>query len=282
MNKAAPPAKTKQKKTAQEILHLADHLFAQAVHAHSFRCVLKQYAKNLEQYSEEMECSSSFYAIMYHSLATSLTLLLCRIYDENPHSLTINNLLNAMGDIEADYLHETMLETYNSLGQKLQHSLKPIEECLFEKEVEENKQIHAAIGLQYRNTTVDLTLSEYIQMYRKRYRQLKKYNAVNNLTVQRNKIIAHNDAGTNFDSRPILDQYPVSNEDVEMLLEFALDCTQFVRQILTGIYTIIDYIDGRDWRASLELIRIGMKYKDTYIKDEVDAFMRGIDNTNCP
>lgn len=261
---------------------MADHLFAQAVHANSFRCVLKQYAENLEQYSEEMECSSSFYAIMYRSLATSLTLLLCRIYDGNPNSLTINNLLNVMRDIGEDYLHETMLETYNTHGQKLQHSLKPVEECLFEKEVEESKQIHAAIGLQYKNTTVDLTLSEYIQMYRKRYRQLKKSNAVKNLIVQRNRIVAHNDAGTNFDSRSILDQYPVSNEDVEMLLEFALDCTQFVRQILTGVYTIIDYIDGRDWRASLELVRIGMKYKDAYIKDEVEAFMRSIDNTNCP
>ena len=31
---------------------------------------------------------------------------------------------------------------------------------------------------------------------------------------------------------------PITDKDIEILIDFALDCTQFVRGMLTGIHTV--------------------------------------------
>lgn len=256
-----------RKMKVDELKHLADNLFWQAVHANSYRHVLKQYKENRILYGDEMDCSPAFYSIVYRSLSTSLVLLLSRIYDRDSKSLTITSLLNGMNEMTEDDLNPKIRETYDLYGGKLHHQLKPIEEYFFEKEVQEKKQIVEIFGYEYKGTTVYLPLQEYVKLYQKRFRELKKTKVIDNLIEQRNKIVAHNDSSTNFDSKSVFESFPVSNDDVELLLDFAIDCTQFVMEILTGTHTMPEYVNIDDWEGSLHLIRIGMKYKETYVKE---------------
>lgn len=258
----------------EELCHLADNLFSQAVDANSYRCVLKQYGKNVKSYKEEMECSMAFYNIIYRALANSLVLLLSRIYDQNGNSLTIHNLLNGMKEMTVDDLAPQVREDLDFCDGKFQHQLKPIEEGLYEKEVQEQQRICEMFGYKYTHTLISISLAEYVSLYQTRFRKLKKNPAIRNLIEQRNRIIAHNDAVTNFDFKKITEDFPISNDDVEFLLDFAIDCTQFVRTMLTGVHTIPEYVNIDDWENSLELIRIGMKYKVAHLEDLVNEYFK--------
>ena len=98
----------------------------------------------------------------------------------------------------------------------------------------------------------------------------KKLHSINpsikNLINQRNKIYAHNDRNTNFEFEAIHKASPIKKEDAEALIETALDISCFCTEILTGVSKARDYININDWAASLEMIKIGAQYQDTYLE----------------
>ena len=273
-NDTLPNETPTRRMSKDELQHLADNLFSQAVEANSYRCVLKQYGKNVKAYKEEMECSSAFYSIIYRALANSLILLLTRMYDQNGKSLTIHNLLNGMRAMTEDDLAPSVRESYDLCDGTFRHQLKPVEESLYEKAVLEQRELCDALGCEYRCTTIQISLTEYVKLYQSRFKQLRKQPAYHNLAEQRNRIIAHNDAATNFDSRKVFTGFPVSNEDVELLLDFAIDCTQFVKCMLTGVHTEPDYVNINDWESSLNLVHIGNQYKEAYLNDRFNEFVK--------
>jgi len=243
-----------RKMSKEQLTNLANNLFEQAVEANSFWCILQQYRKNIKTHHDEMLCSVAFYNIVYRALVTSLLLLLSRMYDKNTKALTISSLLNGMSEMTEDDIEEKTREAYDFCGGKFQHQLKPTEECFYEKTVREKKQILETLGYEYHGTTVDLSLQECVRLYHNRYRALRKAKSINNLAAQRNRIIAHNDSETNFSFDEVFEAFPLSFDDVEVLLNFAIDCTQFVRGVISGVYTIPEYVNIDDWSITLNLV----------------------------
>ena len=88
------------------------------------------------------------------------------------------------------------------------------------------------------------------------------------LRLQRNKVWEHNDAETNFDLRLVYsDEFGLSREERNLLLEFAVSLTSFCRFALTGnvSHNSQDYTD--DWGKTIELV-------ETYRDHSHDALLK--------
>ena len=79
--------------TKEEILHLANKLFDEAVAAKSYWLILQQFEKNTTDYHDEVNCSPAFYNIVFQALSQSLFMNLSKLYDWNKNSLTLRTLL---------------------------------------------------------------------------------------------------------------------------------------------------------------------------------------------
>ena len=193
-----------------EIVHIAENLFEEAVSAKSYLQIIKQIRENSYEYSKEINYSPTFYNIVYNSLIESLFLNLFKLYDSHSNSLSIHVLLSEMSEIKEDDLNEDVLKNYARHGNKFLYRLKPEEESQFVEEVERTKKLCVAAGVTYTHTSVPLTLQDYVNIYDKRFALLNNQ-ILENLRKRRNKIGAHNDAKTNFDYKKINEEFPITN-----------------------------------------------------------------------
>ena len=144
--------------------------------------------------------------------------------------------------------------------------MTPYEEAFFAKEVQEQKDILKIFGYEYRSTTVNLTLQEMKKLYQDKFDNLKQ-DTITNLIKRRNIVFAHNDAETNFDYAKAAEQYPVTEESVILLIDFAIECLQFYIGILSGTYKLAEYTNINDWTNTLHLVRMGTEYRDIQLKE---------------
>lgn len=251
--------------TKTEIIHLAINIYEEALRANSYWNLLKQYKENVSKYNNEMNCSPAFYNVIYTSLVESLFLNLSKIYDVNNKSLTIKTLLKGTETITIDYLDEHVRAKYELCGNKLQYPLNSLEECYFKDEVSEQKRICEVYDIEHIITTLNLDLKEIHKLYTKRFNSLNKIR--NNLVTQRNKIHIHNDKEINFNFEDIYQNQPISNEDADKLIGFALDFSRYCIEILTGVSKPETYVNMNDWEATLMLVNIGQKYQLTHIDE---------------
>ena len=86
---------------------------------------------------------------------------------------------------------------------------------------------------------------------------------VENLVKRRNKIGAHNDSDTNFDFKKINNEFPITDNEIDSLVEFAIEFLQFCIELLTGVHKIPEYLNINDWGLTLNLVRDGMNYRKT-------------------
>ena len=250
-------------------LETANNLYEEAVSATSYWLVIQQFRKNTDEYYDEMHCSSAFYNIVYKALLDGLFMCLSKLYDWDSRSITLRTLINELDSIGENDLDPQVYKKYSFCGNTVQHLLTPSEECFFQKEVQDTKRILEALGVDYHHTSVDLSLSELLLLYRKRFESIKEQGLIRNLIKQRNKIHAHNDAETNFDYESVWTNYPLTDADIRTLIDFAVEFLQCCIELLAGIYKVAEYVNINDWEASLRLVRVGKKYLDTYINDSL-------------
>ena len=220
-----------------------------------------------EKYNEEVNYSPAFYSIAREALIQSMFVNLCKLYDWDKKSLTLRTLLEHLKDIELTDVSENVSEICGFWNQKFQHQLKPVEEALFPKEVQAQKDILAIFGWEYTHTRVDLTLPEMNDLFQRRFAALQEKGIVRNLINRRKKMFVHNDKKTNFDYVRIAKENPLFVEEIDMLIEFAIDCLQFYIQILSGTFKAASYCNIDDWENTLQMVRIGMKYQETYMQE---------------
>ena len=246
-------------------LAIAKNLYEEAFSANGCWLLIKQYRDYSHEYAEEMQCSPAFYSVIYCALIDSLFLSLSKLYDWNENSLTLRTLIEDINKLEETDLEASVRKKYAFCGQTFQHTLKPIEECFFPKEVAGYKQILKALSLEYHPVTVDVSLSQLVNLYQKRFEALQNQSVIRNLITLRNKILAHNDKLTNFEYDSIWKNYPLSDASIDSLLEFALDFLLFCIGILTGVHKPAECVNINDWQATLNYVRIGQSYKDDYL-----------------
>ena len=251
--------------TKEEILHLANSLFDEAVAAKSYWLILQQFEKNTTDYHDEVNCSPAFYTIVFQALTQSLFMNLSKVYDWHKKSLTIRTFLAEVQNITEEDFESGVRKDFDLLKGKFQHSLTPYEEMFFPNEVQEQKDILKIFRCDYRSTTVNLTLQEMKKLYQDRFDILKQ-DTIPNLINRRNIVFAHNDAETNFDYAKAAEHYPVTEESVILLIDFAIECLQFYISILSGTYKLAEYININDWTNTLHLVRMGTEYRDIQLK----------------
>lgn len=182
----------------KEIVHLATNIYEEALTAASYWHIINQYHVNIQKYNDEMNYSPAFYQVIYQALVESLFMNLAKVYDSDNESLTIRTLLSEMKMVSAENFAECVGETYSFCGSKFLHRLKPEEECFFKKEVAETHSICEALGIDYIFTEMELSFEDLIVFYTKKLHSINP--SIKNLINQRNKIYAHNDRKTKFDT----------------------------------------------------------------------------------
>ena len=246
-------------------MHIAENLFEEAVSAKSYLQIIEQFRENVDKYNEEMNYSTAFYNVIYNSLVESLFLKLFKLYDRDAKSLTIHSVFNEMKKIDENELDDYVLKKYIENGNKFTHPLNLEEEVYFTEEVNRVKNLCNNAGVKYTHTTIDINLHELVNLYAKRFRTLKKANE--NLVQRRNKIGAHNDAKTNFGYKKINEEFPLSDNEIDKLVEFAIEFLQFCVEVLTGIHKVPEYLNINDWGKTLNLVRDGRSYRETSKKN---------------
>lgn len=263
----------------EQIVKLAEELHREAFDANSYYLIMKQYTQSRVMYKEAMSLSPAFYSIVYDALQKACFMEIAKLYDKSKDTVTIGSLLKTCVD-NKDYFseyRETIEVEDNGVHYqfqaKYQHWLKPEEERFFADEVRNQRQILKIFGVEDADgnlVQVDLTFSEFIELLQKRFRSLsKKQDAI---TVQRNKIYAHNDGDRMLDEDSVLKKYPLFYSDLQELIDFALEVTGFVLGVLTGEGKASQYSNIDDWEGTLMLSEKGLKYQ----KIEMEQMMRPI------
>lgn len=263
----------------EQIVKLAEELHREAFDANSYYLIMKQYTQSRVMYKEAMSLSPAFYSIVYDALQKACFMEIAKLYDKSKDTVTIGSLLKICVD-NKDYFseyRETIEVEDNGVHYqfqaKCQHWLKPEEERFFADEVRNQRQILKIFGVEDADgnlVQVDLTFSEFIELLQKRFRSLsKKQDAI---TVQRNKIYAHNDGDRMLDEDSVLKKYPLFYSDLQELIDFALEVTGFVLGVLTGEGKASQYSNIDDWEGTLMLSEKGLKYQ----KIEMEQMMRPI------
>ncbi len=246
-------------------LCLANNIYEQALKANTYWKLLNQYYININKYNDAMNFSPAFYNVIYTSLVESLFLNLSKIYDVNEDSITIRTLLTSLELITVNDLNDYVKSKYEFLNNKFQHQLKPNEECFFEEQVSEQKRVCKLRDIKYTHTMIDLNLEQLYELYVKKFNSLKHIR--DNLIVQRNKIYVHNDKETNFEFDTIYQKKAINNIAIDKLIDYALDLSRYIIEILTGVLKADTYVNMNDWEATLMLVNIGHKYKMTHIDE---------------
>ena len=245
--------------TNEDLLHIASNLLEQVVVLRAYWSIRKQFRQNISEHIEEMNCSPAFYQFAYKAIIEALFMYLSRMYDPNGNSITLGRIVNALRDRCIEDMHPDVKKYYISRGNKFRHRLKPVEEAFYESDVHKVKALFAAQGKEYRYTEVELSLEDEVKLLSKRLKAIRKDGIIDNLLEQRNKIIAHNDTTTNFNFQQVVENFPVEDHHIEILVEFATDCTQFAVELLKGFCRPVDYVNIDDWSITLQIVQESLK-----------------------
>ena len=268
-------------------LAIANGIFDGAYLTNCFLDLLEQLQSGFENYREEMKYSAGFYNYTYLSLITSITMELAKIYEKDGKSLTINHLINLFRD-NADQFPQRFEGTINDGGETIsisfpyKHTFSPKEidllrgkeDSLANRVLAEEKALKQIEGLVSDNSlpltvSVDMSLQDYALLYRYKLKALST--ARNNLSIQRNKLYAHNDASICFDFTTIQNAFPLTYDDIKNLTDFALEVSQRMIAFCTKVVKAGKPINLRCLDNTLELVRVGAKYQGQYILDEMET-----------
>lgn len=266
-------------------LSIANGIHDEVFLTNCFIDLLEQLQFGSENYREEMKCSAAFYNYTYLALITAITMELAKIYDQDGDAISINNLLNMFGKntdqfpqrlegpIIVDGKEEIVSFPYT-------HKFTHEEIDLFRGRSDELAQrVLAAEETSYRiqglysvdpvkfMPAIEMTLKDYSALYRLKLKRLET--ARENLSKQRSKIYAHNDAAACFDIAAIQKEFPLTFDDIKNLTAFASEVSQKMIALCTKVVKADKPINIWCLDSTLKMVRIGEKYLDQYLMDEM-------------
>jgi hypothetical protein len=254
----------------EELIILSESFMHEAFQANCYYNIINQYSENIKEYHEEINFSGAFYMYTYNALVVATFMELAKIFDSNDKSINIYRLMDICKDHIALFPQQREFkmiiegkETIKKFPYK--HAVSPEEEEFFLKEVENQKQFYELLGVSDVPIDVEMTIERYFALYKWKYENLKPQ--IKNLLKQRNKVYAHNDENSLYNVEKVIFNFPINKSDIESLISFALEFCQFVIALLTGVYKAQKPLNINDWKGTLNLVRLGYKYKDD---DEIE------------
>ena len=263
----------------EQLIKLAEELYQEAFDANAYFLIMQQYREMQKEYRTEMELSPAFYSVIYGAIQKACFIELAKLYDRTKGAYSIGTMLSYCEEnlmFFSEYRDTVEIEDD---GKKYvfpvpyQHRLKPAEECFFKEEVRSQRNIYKLFDISSADTapvTVDLTFSEFLKLYQKRYSSLSKKRE--NMSEQRNKIYAHNDVKGIFNPEEVLEKNPLLYTDMQELIGFALDATGLIVGALTGVCKARNYSNIGDWKGTLMIDRLGLRDKDYDQEPKEKAF----------
>ena len=197
----------------EQLIKFAEELYQEAFAANAYFLIMQQYREMQKEYLAEMRLSPAFYSVIYEALQKVCFIELAKLYDRTKEAYSIGTLLNFCQE-NLKFFSEYRDIVKNKDDGKIyvfpvsyQHSLKSTEECFFKEEVHAQRNIYRLFDISSVDTapvTVDLTFSEFLKLYQKRYVALSKKR--DNMSEQRNKIYVHNDVKGIFRPEEVLEK----------------------------------------------------------------------------
>ena len=267
----------------EKLIKLAEDLYQSALDANSYYAIMMQYREVSKKYSDEMSLSPAFYQVVYGALQKACFMEIAKLYDNTKNAVSIGLLLKYCRDNVDLFPKYRETITINQDGKNYsfqvpyQHHLKPTEECFYKNEVKSQREILKIFDIpdfDKVSITVDLTFPEFLELYQKLFCSLSKKQE--NIRVQRNKIYAHNDENHILEEEKIWDKNPVTYPDIQELIDFALNFTRQILEVLTGASRAVSYGNIDDLKGTLMLVRLGLKYQDYDHKKKEEMFMNEI------
>ena len=261
----------------ETLTRYARELYQGAFDANQYLLLMQQYKQHRQNHLAEIRLSPAFYSVVYEALQKACFMEIAKLYDQSSGVISIGFLLKACQENISLFPEYRNHFTIKDDGKEYsflipyQHQLKPKEERFFEEQVESQRVIFRALHMSYPETspvTIDLTFQEFLGLYRKRFRSLKKKQS--NVHVQRNKIYAHNDQKRVEDIDSVLKNNPVTYPDIQELIDFALDCSGLILGILTGEVKARQYANINDWDNTLWFAQLGLKYQEYDLKQRLE------------
>ena len=222
-------------------------MYNQAFMANSYFLIVKQYNEFKPHYYTEMNVSPAFYGLICSALTKACFMDVAQLFERGKGSVNIGSLLEYCTSNGALFSND-----------KYEYQLKTEEECYYRDLVKAMRSNYKRIGIisyETQPVTVEISLLEHIELYKKRLHSLNK--TVKNIGEQRNKIYAHD---------LLFQKYFVSYQDLKTLIDFALDCICLVIGSLSGVSKSREAIEIDDWCKTLNLVKIGLECRNKKIK----------------
>ena len=246
------------------LIKFVEELYWEAFNANSYLLIMQQYRYFGTKYKDVMRLSPAFYQTIYDALQKACFMEIAKLFDKSKDTLSIGSLLIICKENLSLFPQYRTTVTVEDNGNTYtfpvpyKHHLKPQEERFFKDQVQNqlfDDQLSKDISVQ-----IDLTFSQFIELYQKRFCSLSKKQK--HIQVQRNKIFAHNDEQRILDTNNVYEKNPVFLCDLQELTEFALDVTRLILGSLTDICRATSCSNIGDWEATLILAQLGMKQRD--------------------
>lgn len=243
----------------EELYRLADNIYEEAFAANTYWQILLRLNSYIPQYHDEMNYAPCFFHSIFQALGELTYFRLYKLY-ETGEALGIYELLNKC--IE----NVDQLPDYEK-GDYIMPSGEPYSySCCLKRDLIESEYkwypdyLKAGITSQAKNEsnlagcTVEFkSVYDYLLFYRKK---LSSYHPViNSLRNRRSLIFAHAIPKVNYDYKPIAEKFPLSIDEMDTLLNFALEVCQFIIILLTDVTRPIIPTDIGDLENILEMVR---------------------------
>ena len=265
-----------------ELIKIAEYLHQEAFYANCYFEIIQQYYNVRKEYEQEYQLSPAFYNFVLTALQKACLIDVAKLYDKSLNTINIGSLINLCKenlDLFPEYQEQSEIAicgVKHSFNIPYQHYLKPEEECFFMEIVERHKQeikfweefgdtdIFGELSSDFYKTKVELKFSDFLDLYNKRFCSLSKKQE--KIRVQRNKIYVHNDKTTILDTDSVLKENSIASLDIKEMIEFALDVTILVLNILTGEIIPRGIKNMDDWDNTLYFANLGLKHQKEYLE----------------
>ena len=261
-----------------KILKIAEDLYKVAFDANAYFLIMQQFRDLRIKYDFEIRVSPAFYSTVYAALLKACFMDIAKLYDLNSKSITIGYLLRICVDNITLFNEYREIKAIKENGQEdtdyypYHHKLRANEECFFEKQVQIQRNFNELNGISGDvPIIVDLKFSELLSLFQNCLSSFSK--KIENVRNQRNKIYAHNNEEKVENIDAVFNKYPISYDDLEELIVFALDCTRLIIGNITGVQKATEYSNIDDWEGTLMYVKLGQKYQYYDIEKNTTEFI---------
>lgn len=167
----------------EKLIKLAQDLYQSAFDANAYYTIMMQYREMSKKYNDEINLSPTFYQVVYEALQKACFMEIAKLYDKTKNAVSVGLLLNYCRDnleLFPEYRDIVTIKEDDreySFQVPYQHDLKTAEQCFYENQVKSKREILKLFDihdLEKVPIRVDLTFSEFLKLYQKRFCSLSK------------------------------------------------------------------------------------------------------------